>query len=159
VITNLAAYYDRQLTNVESVVVKSIGVERKMAKLIAKIIPAFKHHVCIGYGISKASYGSNEDHYGRTGQGNLFSGEACKYKSCRIIKKIEDKDLRVITSLLITEEEIQRVVLAFVDDTSFYTNSGNMENNMREIIRIYTRLYKAIEGKVEQSKSYCYAWQ
>ena len=46
-----------------------------------------------------------------------------------------------------------------MDDTSFYTNSGNMENKMREIIRIYTRLYKAIEGKVEQSKSYYYVWQ
>jgi len=91
VITNLAAYYDRQLTNVESVVVKSIGVERKMAKLIAKIIPAFKHHVCIGYGISKASYGSNEDHYGSTGQGNVFLGNVCRDISYLIIRDSEKK--------------------------------------------------------------------
>ena len=67
VIMDLAAYYDRQLANIESLVVESIGVERKMAKLIAKVIPAFKYNICTSYVISKLTYENKKDHHGGMG--------------------------------------------------------------------------------------------
>ena len=71
-------------------------------------------------------------------------------------KKNEDKKLGVITIVLIIEEEVQRAAVAFVNDTSFYSNRRNIENKIQEILQVYTRLYEATSGRVEQSKSNCY---
>ena len=57
-ITDLAAYYDRQLANVEGMVVESVEADRRMVKLITKVIPSFQHNVCIGFRIS-INYYSN----------------------------------------------------------------------------------------------------
>ena len=41
VVTDLVACYDRQLANIESIVVESVGVDRNISKLISKVLPAF----------------------------------------------------------------------------------------------------------------------
>jgi len=56
VITDLAACYDCQLANIESLVLESIGIDRKVLTLIAKILPHFKHYVCTRFGISSSFY-------------------------------------------------------------------------------------------------------
>ena len=57
------------------------------------------------------------------------------------------------------EEEVQRAVVAFIDDASFHSNERNMENKMQETLRVCTRLCEVTSGRVEQSKSHCYAWK
>ena len=57
VITNLEAYYDRQLSNIYGIVEESIGIDREGVKSISKVLPVLKHFVCTGFGISKQYYG------------------------------------------------------------------------------------------------------
>ena len=59
-------------------VVESIHIDRKIAKVIAKVIPAFKYYICTGFEISSISYRNNKDNYTGTDQGNLFLGETCR---------------------------------------------------------------------------------
>ena len=44
--TDLEAYYDQQLAQIGSIVQESMGVERNIIKLIAKIIPDFQYYIC-----------------------------------------------------------------------------------------------------------------
>ena len=48
----------------------------------------------------------------------------------------------------ISKEIIQRIAIAFVDDTDFYTNRPNFELKMQMIMDLYTKLYEAIGGKI-----------
>ena len=66
-ISNLKACYDRQLPNIECLAEESAGVERKPAKLFAKLLPIMNHFVCTSFGISDEHYGSNEFKLGGTG--------------------------------------------------------------------------------------------
>ena len=45
-ITDLEAYYDRQLPNIGRIVKESIGIDRKAIKLITKVLLRMKHYVC-----------------------------------------------------------------------------------------------------------------
>ena len=47
---------------------------------------------------------------------------------------------------------IQRIAIAFVDDTNFYTNGPNYEEKMQLIMNLYTKLYEVIGGKIQQKK-------
>ena len=55
--TDLKACYDRQLANIGSIVQESVGVERKLMQLIAKVIPVFEYYVYVRFGVSKQFYG------------------------------------------------------------------------------------------------------
>ena len=77
-ISDLEAWCDHQLPNIECMVEESAGVEREPEKLFAKILPVMNHHKCTSYGISKESYGSGSHELGGTGQGNSVSEEMCK---------------------------------------------------------------------------------
>jgi len=85
----LAACYNYQLANIESLVLELIGIDRKVLTLIAKILSHFKYYMCTGFGISSSFYGDEQDEYGRIEQENIFSGELCKVKSYRVIKLLE----------------------------------------------------------------------
>ena len=52
----------------------------------------------------------------------------------------------------ITKQIIQRIAIAFIDDTDFYTNGLDYETKMQLIMDIYTKLYKATGGKIQQTK-------
>ena len=43
---------------------------------------------------------------------------------------------------------IQRVTIAFVDDTDFYTNSESYQRNIQKIMGTYILIYKATGGKI-----------
>jgi len=66
-ITDLEACYDRQLANIGSIVKESVSINRKIAQLIAKVIPVFKHYVCTSYGISIHFYSGQFDLLAGTG--------------------------------------------------------------------------------------------
>jgi len=54
---------------------------------------------------------------------------------------------------------IQRITIAFVDDTDFYINGRNYEIKMQLIIDLYTKLYEATGGKIQQMKIMFYCWK
>ena len=58
--------------NIESLVLESIGSNRKSLLLFVKILLALQYFICTGYGISSNSYRIIKDKYSGTGQGNLF---------------------------------------------------------------------------------------
>ena len=78
IVIDLSTCCDRQLANVSSILLESVGANRQAIRLIAKILPVFKYYTCSRFGISQQSYRSPSKYYGRTGQGNLLSGESCK---------------------------------------------------------------------------------
>ena len=153
----MAAYYDCQLANIESLVLESIGIDRKVLTLIIKILPHFKHYIYTGFGISSSFYSDEQDEYGGTGQGNIFSGESYKVKSYRVIKHLEKQDLRINIKLLITKQLIQWLATAFIDDTSFYSSGNDFMEKIQQIVNQYTILYEATGGLIEYDKSYSYS--
>ena len=158
-ISDLKACYDRQLPNLGCLVQESVGVERKAAKIFAKVLPIMKHHVCTDFGISKDTYGSQTERLGGTGQGNSVSGAICRDTSCLIFKYLEEKQLGAMIKNPISKQIIQRIAIAFVDDTDFYTNGPEYELKMQMIMDIYTKLYEATGGKIQQTKIMFYCWK
>ena len=45
-VSDLEACYDLQLRNIGCMVEESVGVERELAKLFAKMLPVMNHHMC-----------------------------------------------------------------------------------------------------------------
>ena len=158
-ISDLKACYDRQLPNIGGMVQESVGVERNAIILFQKVLPIMKHHVCTDFGISTKYYGHQNDKLGGTGQGNSLSGAICRDTSCIIFKYLEDQNLGAIIEIVRTNRIIQRVAIAFVDDTDFYTNGNEVRTKMQRIMNIYTSLYEATGGKVQQVKIVLYCWQ
>ena len=66
------------------------------------------------------------------------------------------KKLGIMIRLLISRITIQRVVLAFLDDTNLYSNKGNYIERIQIVINKYTRLFKVTGGGIQQTKSYCH---
>ena len=158
-ISDLKACYDRQLPNIGCMVQEAVGVNREASKVFAKVLPIMQHHVCTDFGISKNFYGSKVEKLGGTGQGNSVSGAICRDTSCLIFKYLEDKNLGAMLKDPISKEIIQRIAIAFVDDTDFYTNGPNYEQKMQLIMDMYTQLYEATGGKIQQAKIMFYCWK
>ena len=127
--------------------------------MFAKVLPIMQHHVCTDFGISQISYRSSIEKLGGTGQGNSVSGAICRDISCLIFKYLEQMNLGAILKHPIIKEIIQRIAIAFVDDTNFYTNGPNYELKMQIIMDLYTKLYEATRVKMQQSKIMFYCWQ
>ena len=158
-ISDLKACYDRQLPNIGCLVEEAIGVEHEPAKLFARILPVMNHYICTSFGISENYYGSDIFKLGGTGQGNSASGAICRDTSCIIFKKIEKEGLGVIMRLPLSFEEFTRCVIAFVNDIDFYTNNKDFQEKMQLLMDMYTRLYEATGGKIQESKILYYCWK
>ena len=104
----------------------SVGVEREPAKLFAKMLPVINHHTCTSYGINEECYGSGSYELGGTGQGNAVSGATCRNTSYLMFKKFENQNLGVTSKTKISNKEVIRSTIAFVDDTYFYTNGTDV---------------------------------
>ena len=138
---------------------ETVGVNRKITILLAKVLSYFQHFIYTEFSISQNTYGSEDDDHGGIGQGNLFSGESCKVKSYLIFRNIEEKELGIIVKIPISNSNVQRSAVAFVDDTSFYTAGEDFKIKMQQILDCYTELYEATGELVEYNKSYCYIWK
>ena len=158
-ISDLKACYDRQLPNIGCMVQEAVGVNRHAAKLIQNILPIMQHHVATDYGISTESYGSEVNKLGGTGQGNSVSGAICRDTSCLIFGHLEQQQLGAKIMIPSKNKEIQRVAIAFVDDTDFYSNGQKYNEDMQAIMKQYTELYEATGGKIQESKILYYCWQ
>ena len=84
--TDLKSCYNRQLSQMESIIEESIGIKRKPIKLIAKLLPVMKHHICTAYGASEKYYSGKQDKVAGTGQGYMVSGNICRDSSGFTIK-------------------------------------------------------------------------
>ena len=117
------------------------------------------HHICTDFGVSTMSYGSPIEKLGRMGQGNSVSGAICRDTLCLIFKYLEEKKLGAMIRNPVSKRIIQRIAIAFVDDTDFYTNGQDYEEKMQLIMDLYTKLYEATGGKIQQDKINFYCWQ
>ena len=48
--------------------------------------------------------------------------------------------------------KIRRIAVAFLDDTSMYSNRTNTQSNMQSILDTYRKLYKAIGESIQSEK-------
>ena len=95
-VSDLVSCYDRQLPNTWGIVEESIGVNRNMMLLLGKVLPKCNHCIGTAHGISSNYHGGVTEDLGGTGQGNVFSGNACRDVSCLIFKELENEKKGVI---------------------------------------------------------------
>ena len=150
--TDLKSCYDYQLSQMGSIIEESIGVKRKLIKLIAKLLLVMKHHIYTVYGASKKYYSGKQDEVAGTGQGYMVLGNNCHYSSGFTIKQIENQNLGVEIIDPITKCIEQQVSIAFVDNTDFMSDRNNADIKIHKILEIYTKLYQAIGRVVEIEK-------
>ena len=98
-ISDLKAYYDRQLLNIGCMVQEAVGVNWVAAKIFQIVLPVIKYYAVMDYGISTESYGSRENIMVGTGQDNSVLGAICRDTSCIIFSYLERKNLGVIINL------------------------------------------------------------
>ena len=72
--SDLEACCDIKLPNIGVIVIKSIGLNREVIKLITKILPRCDHFIGTTFGASKNIYDVWNESLGGTWQVNMFSG-------------------------------------------------------------------------------------
>jgi len=141
------------LANIGGIIEESVGRDRAAMKLIAKVIPNLRHYIQIAFGISKSYYGGEKKRLAGTGQGNRFSGNICRDSSYLIIKEIEKRELGIMVISKLSNIVVQKVSIAFADDTDLMIEEENAEEKMKSIVKIYNRLYSATGRYIEEKKS------
>ena len=58
-----------------------------------------------------------------------------------------------------SHEILQRIAIAFVDDTDFFSTGRNAKSQMQQIMDVYTHLYEATGGKLQKEKIFSYSWK
>ena len=96
---------------------------------------------------------------GGTGQGNVFSGVACRDASCLIFKQLEKKKLGIKIESQRNGKIEQRVVTACVDDADFCTSGDNCETKMQKIVSCCVKMHEATGGKVQKDKVFVHCWK
>ena len=98
--------------------------------MIQKVLPIIQYHICTDFGISTKSYSNKYSALGGTGQENSVLEAICRDTSCLIFKYIEEKNLGAIIHIKRTNTRIQYIAIAFINDTDFYSNRLDYENNI-----------------------------
>ena len=158
-ILDLEACYDRQLPELCSLVEESVGANRKVVKLVTKVLPRVEHHVGTVNGVSKEKYGGEKYLLGGTGQGNVFSGVTWRDLSCVIFKQLENKQLGIRIEPKCNGKIEQRVVIPCVDDADFCTSGANNERKNQEIASCHVKMYEATGGKARKEKVFVNCWK
>ena len=104
---DLKSCYNRQLLQIRSIIEESVGIERKLIKLIANLLLVMKYHVCTVYSVSESYYSREQDQTAGTGQGNIISSSICCDSLCFLIKDIKEKELGIIIKDPINENSEQ----------------------------------------------------
>ena len=89
--TDLKSCYDRQLAQIGSIIEEAIRIERKLIKLITKLLLVIKHHICTAYRVSNQYYSGKNDKVVGIGQGYVVSSNVCQDSSGFTIKQVKDK--------------------------------------------------------------------
>ena len=83
----------------------------------------------------------------------------CRDTSYLIFKHLEELNLGVNILTPLLKRIFIRLAIAFVDNIDFYTNDKDFNRKIQLLIDIYTRLYKATKGKIQESKIMYYCWK
>lgn len=156
-LTNLKSCYNRQLSNIESIVEESVGRNRKEMILYTKIMPNFENHVNTGYGISQEYYGGRNSLDG-TGQGNKFSGDICHNILCLIIRQLELQNLGITFLSIFIMLIVICSSISFVDDTDLVADGEKAIQNIQQMLNTYNRLHTATGGKIQEEKTKFFYW-
>ena len=78
VLSNLEAFYNRQIPSIGCIVEESLGVNRSAAKVISKTIEAFNYKVCTSFSASPISYGGKDKQLVGANQVNIVLGAICR---------------------------------------------------------------------------------
>ena len=149
----LEAFYDRQLPNIGGIAEESIGVNRGAITLFAKVLPRHGHHAGSSHGVNAESCGGEHALLGGTGQGNVFSGSACRDASCIMFKELEKKRVGVVNALKINGYKEHRVTIACADDADFCTSGAEYERKMQEIVNLCAQTHEDAGGKHTKRES------
>jgi hypothetical protein len=76
-----------------------------------------------------------------------------------MFKEIEKKRLGIMLTSKYNDVEVQRNVIAFVDDSDFCSSGVECERKMQEIVNYYANMYEATGGKVQKDKVMMYGWK
>ena len=159
--SDLEAFYDRQLPELCGLVEESLGANRKVVTLVSKVLTRLEHHVGTVNGVSKDKHGGEKDVLGRIGQGNVFSGVACRDVSYLIFKQLKKRKLGIKIESYRKGKIEHRLVIARVDDADFCTSGDNCETKMKKIASHCMKMYEATGGKVQKDKVHvcCWKWE
>ena len=144
--------------NVGSIVEESVRQNRSAMKLFTKLMPNFERHTSTGYGVSNTYCGGEEEKLEGTGQENKFSSNMYRDVSCLITRQIEKEMIETFIIDKKTEEEIQCVAAAFVDDADLMTEGQKAIKLMQKILNMCNRLHRAMGSHVQENKTACYSW-
>ena len=87
--------------------------------LISRILLIFQRYICTSYRISKTYYGGIEEKQGGIGQGHVLLTNIIRDRSCIVIKEVQNNNESATITLPITKASINKIAVAFVDDTNF----------------------------------------
>jgi len=124
-----------------------------------KVIPRMEHHICTGDGISNQIYRREQNRIEETGQGNIASGHGYRDSSCFNLKEFEKARKSTVFKASRMKMRVNRISITFMDDINHYSNGNNYQQNMKEIIDLYRKLYEVTIGKISVEKSYVYCWR
>ena len=71
---------------------------------------------------------------------------------------MENRKLGAEIFLPLSNRKVYRIEISFVDDTDMYSNGELSAKNIQMIMDIYTRLYEATGGKIQEEKIIFYSW-
>ena len=103
------------------------GANIKEIQIITKEFSRLERYEGMADEISKKNYGSKNEILGGRGQRKVFSGEACRYVSCIMVRILENKKLIIIIKRGYNGEIEQRVVISRVDYADFCTSGKYCE--------------------------------
>jgi len=61
----------------ELIIKEVIGIKKKLVKLIAKLLPMIKYHICTAYKVKEQHNSRNNDKVAETGQEYVISSNIC----------------------------------------------------------------------------------
>ena len=76
-----------------------------------------------------------------TGQGNSISRALYRDISYLICKHVENAKMGIKVKLLLLQDYLERMIIAFVEDTNFYSSRINSEDEIQKIMKIHAELH------------------
>ena len=137
---------------------RSLGLEADASKTFMQVLTNMKFAMRINNATLHATHGG-QDRLGGTGQGNLLSVSICVAQSCVMFKFLEGTHEGIIIRGPVGEEEISRLILAYVDDEDAFTEGENALRNAQKLIAHAVQLFSVTGAMTSIEKTKCLLWQ
>ena len=107
------------MSNIDSILQESIGIEREVIVLISRILLIFQRYIYTSYGISKCFYRGIKEKQGGMGQEYVLLVNISRDSSCIIIKEVQNNNNIVVIISSITKQSMNELAVVFVDNMNF----------------------------------------